>query len=111
MLKLNFIERKFIINYLSFDSVIKQYSKSISIVLTLLEQRLMVVFGLVYVHSEDERSYPLSPLQQLASQSLIGFYDPQLPQNNGHPSFPHLVLKGNIRPTAVAKNRARASMA
>lgn len=36
---MNFIERKFMMNYLSFDSVVKQYVKSICVVTTLIELR------------------------------------------------------------------------
>ena len=43
MQKLNFIERKFIMNHLSYDAVVKQYQKSLCIVLTLADQRLAVV--------------------------------------------------------------------
>lgn len=46
MQKLNFIERKLVVNHLSYDSVVKQYQKSLCIVLALAEQRLVVTNAL-----------------------------------------------------------------
>lgn len=43
MQKLNFIERKLIMNHLSYDAVVKQYQKSLCIVHALAEQRLTVL--------------------------------------------------------------------
>lgn len=48
MQKLNFIERKFTVNHLSFDSVVKQFQKTLCIVLALIEQRLIVLYSAEY---------------------------------------------------------------